>query len=634
MSIRPGAEALYPARVAWNLDRVRFPWDASRPTIYDFVRSRLDANGSLGMHPPELPDEVRDPAHVSWSAGSRDGISRHFGVAAADDDTVGAILVAVTRLAGRSTGLRAERLYKLTTQIETLDYLDRVFPYLGGAGIDPMRLSAIGRWLATTAPDRSTVKFGIALMGIAQPADIEVLSTLGSHDEFSLYVAVALLHTDAGERALFELAKRVHGWGRVQAIDRLAGTTDPEIQHWMITEGHRNSVMDEYTAITCATTGRLVDALAMAEIDDLLVTSAGELIIAILTGDPGQSADEYTDLVPVLQSYLAHLTLRIGSLPDRRIVAAVGRFLDDPGDVDIESGDLAAMRSITKQFLNREHFRGEAERGLVDPDSSIYWAAKNAAKDFGIDVYEAVYDRIEARLDERPPWFDLLRATDEARLERTLELGRRRIDLDSIATGPSEAIGLGPGFEAHSQLGWFLQDLGRFPGHGWDLVSTGLASPSIQNRNRSIRTLQEWPRNGWPGDAEARLRSMIDAEIDPEVRRFATDVLQGDVPIEESWRRAIDDLNNRPEVALLARELADTEPARRLRAKGTWTSLVIWDGAYDTEAWDHAHCSIEYAANGYTIRFSEGRDTPTESTAGLTTAEALAQAGRLLRRMS
>jgi hypothetical protein len=419
----------------WSLDRVGPPWEISRPAIFEIIRESLDDDGSLGMHPPALPDEVRDPRHISWSAGSRDGVSRHFGVAAAEDDTVGAVVGAVTRLARRSTGHRAARLYGLISRIETLEYVDRVLPYMGGGGIDSVRLSEIGRWLATKAPDRSAVKFGIALMGTAQPVDMEVLKTPGAHDEFTLYVAVALSNANAGERALFELAKRVHGWGRVQSVERLAGTTDPAIQQWMITEGYRNSIMYEYLAATCATTGRLAEALATAEIDDELIRSAGELIAAILVGEPGQPPGEYVDLVPTIRSYLTHLTSRIGTLIDRQVVVTIRHFLEDPGDVDIDEEERLALVTVAEAFAGREHFCGEAERGPLDPEHSVYWAALSAAKDLDIDCYDAVYHRIDVGLDEHPQWFHLLAATDDARLERTLALGRRMIDFDSIATG-------------------------------------------------------------------------------------------------------------------------------------------------------------------------------------------------------
>ncbi len=59
----------------------------------------------------------------------------------------------------------------------------------------------------------------------------ELLLALGRHEEFTLYSAVALLSSeDDPERRLYELARHVSGWGRIQTIERLAGTQDEEIR--------------------------------------------------------------------------------------------------------------------------------------------------------------------------------------------------------------------------------------------------------------------------------------------------------------------------------------------------------------------------------------------------------------------
>jgi hypothetical protein len=81
---------------------------------------------------------------------------------------------------------------------------------------DSSALRAVARWLATTAPDRGAVKVGIALLGVTGVGDaLDVVRTLGAHDEFTLYVAVALTNGLADpESELWALASAVDGWGR------------------------------------------------------------------------------------------------------------------------------------------------------------------------------------------------------------------------------------------------------------------------------------------------------------------------------------------------------------------------------------------------------------------------------------
>jgi hypothetical protein len=66
----------------------------------------------------------------------------------------------------------------------------------------------------------------------------------------------------------------ITGWGRIQIIERLAETKDEQIRAWMLRDGYRNDIMEEYTALTCAKTGNLVAALRQPEPDGKLLKGA------------------------------------------------------------------------------------------------------------------------------------------------------------------------------------------------------------------------------------------------------------------------------------------------------------------------------------------------------------------------
>lgn len=618
--------------MAWNLARIAPPWDPSRPSIYDFIASRLDENGSLGQPVPSLPDEEPDPSAVSFGAGTLDGISRHWGVATEDDAAVSVIVGAVAKLARRATPRTAARLYELVADTPTLGFVDKALPFIASSGADPARVQAIGHWLATRAPDRSAVKFGIALLGLFDPPDIPTLITVGAHDEFTLYSAVSLSNT-RNEAALFELAKRVDGWGRIECVERLANTADPHIKRWMLLDGFRNSIMDEYLALTCARTGGLAEALAAASPDDQLVDSAGDLLQALLSGEPGPPPNEYSALVPALRRYVELVGQRPGNLRERSVVRRIRDLIDAPGDVPLDSGDYAALAAAADDFLARPHFRQAVDAGLIDADHAIYWDAKNAARDLGIDIYDAVYSRIETGMDDYPLWFDLLQATDEARIDRSLELGRELLDLSALASGPSNDIGLGPTYAADDALGSFLQELRRFPGKGQDLVAAGLRNRVVRNRNLAIRALQDLPRGDWPDGAAAALEAMIDAEVSDDVRTFAQDVLRGEVPVAEAWRRTVATLRERnPELAELAEALANTRPGRQLRAQPGFGDLRVWDGTYDTSPADRRHVTVYGTAAGFGAHLSDEPATapaPSEWSRD----DAVAQVAALLNRL-
>ena len=70
------------------------------------------------------------------------------------------------------------------------------------------------------------------LLGLAGDGrDQELLLLLGALEDLTLYAVVALARTQPEPaRAVFEMARRVAAWGRIQAVERLKGTSDPPDQ--------------------------------------------------------------------------------------------------------------------------------------------------------------------------------------------------------------------------------------------------------------------------------------------------------------------------------------------------------------------------------------------------------------------
>src|SRR5690606_8614632 len=122
----------------------------------------------------------------------------------------------------------------------------------------------------------------------------ETLLTIGGHEEFTLFSVVALASTlESPDRELWQLAQRVRGWGRIHAVERLAETTDPDIRGWLIRDGFRNDVMDEYLAHTCAVAGDLAGALEADIVDDSLIDAAAGIFAALLNGGPAEDIEDY-----------------------------------------------------------------------------------------------------------------------------------------------------------------------------------------------------------------------------------------------------------------------------------------------------------------------------------------------------
>lgn len=156
------------------------------------------------------------------------------------------------------------------------------------------------------------------------------------------------------ERAVFDVARRVTGWGRIHAVEQLASTADPEIQAWLLRDGFRNDVMYEYLACIAATTGCLYEALLDPAADQELVTSAGEILATLsFLGGPAKDMRHYPDAVPAMHRFAE---LAADCDPTLRLLDSlltIRNFVTRAPEFDWPDGEPARLSARYTQLLAR-----------------------------------------------------------------------------------------------------------------------------------------------------------------------------------------------------------------------------------------------------------------------------------------
>jgi hypothetical protein len=220
-------------------------------------------------------------SRLRWVAGALDGVFGHHRDDRDAHEVAGLVLRALIALTEKDTDGRARALYSLLKTYSARQYVDALLSLITqSTSVNPDRVHAVSRWLATEAPDREPVKAAIAILGVvSRGEDRDLLLTLGKHEEFTLFSAVALQRAEEHpDPLLWQLAQDVTGWGRIHVVERLAATRDDRIKSWLVREGCRNDIMDEYTALVCAKSGELVSALRPANPDEALMQSWERLV--------------------------------------------------------------------------------------------------------------------------------------------------------------------------------------------------------------------------------------------------------------------------------------------------------------------------------------------------------------------
>lgn len=521
-----------------------YPWDHS-PSIYGHIQAHIqpDRNG-LTDGGETLPDEERlaSESQIRWAAGAMDGVLSHHMGGWPDEDNVKALLDLVQTCWTTPTVKNKADVYDFVVEKGIVSVIDSFIEQLTQReDVNHDRLYDLAHSFAFEAPDREPVKFAIALLGLyGQSEDLEIFRTLGRHDEFTLFCAVAVSNVaEDGEMELWEFAKNVDGWGRIQIVERLAGTEKPEIKEWMLRDGYKNSVMYEYLAYTCATTGGLLEALSQDEVDDQLLTSAAEIIQALIIGGPAECMDDFEDGAVVAQQFLDHVEQHGKTLTQFLTVASIRDYLsNDKADWETlsQSGwtdeNRSAMREQCEAIISKPTWRDHVMDGLGSADEQEFYNADQAAQVLGIDTWEFHWERIQQEPLDPVRWFHVMKACNEDRIDDAIALAEQHIPSAEIATGPGNEMGLGPRWEAHSCLDCILQELGDYPGHGAKFVVVGLRSPVIRNRNMALKVLSEWGEENWPEWFGPVLDNALRDEPEEDVRERIERVIKGE-PLDE-----------------------------------------------------------------------------------------------------
>ena len=504
-------------------------WDNSLISIYQFLLPYKDAD-KLPDIAQNLPDESDDNSKIKWAAGAMDGVMNHHS-STTEQTCVEQILSLLSAVSVQPNNQDIAKLYTLIKEQGTLSYIDELTEKMAKAEVNFNKLYELVHWLVLNSPDREVIKFSLAILGRFNTPQTELFLLFGMHEEFTLYSAVALQNTlsspiDA-ENALFTLAKRVTGWGRIHLVERLAKNPSQEVKNWLLREGYKNSVMYEYLAYTCATAGDLQTALAQPSVDIALLVATGEMIEALIMGGPAEDMHDYEAGANVCLCYLAQLaqhqltdinTLRILQIMQDFVVNQIDDSYPNWND-DIK----AKLKTTITDLIQQEHWLPLVKESLQTNDQSLFWVATDVYTRLGYDAWDARFEHQKRYQNDQ--WFYLMQTDDNRRIEQVITLAKQQNDFSLVATGPALEYGLGMEYQVHNVLDFILQELNRFPGIGEDFILIGLNSPVVRNRNMALKAIEGWDRQIWSTELKNELEKLAKIEPDVETKQSVITLL-------------------------------------------------------------------------------------------------------------
>ncbi|MEU7144958.1 hypothetical protein ABZ942_36335 [Nocardia sp. NPDC046473] len=416
-------------------------------------------------------------------------------------------------------------LLQVFAEVQAVRVADDLVGELRSRSVPREKLRTAARFVVENATRREVAKLGIVLLGVSgDERDRELLQLLGTLDEFALFAVVALMNTQPDrQRAVFELAQRLDGWGRIHAVERLQGCVDPDIKAWLLRTGFRNGVMNEYLAHLAATTGGLYEALLEHDVDDTLLAGAAGILQALANGGPAADMHDYDDAVPAMHRFAElvavaepHLELLDAALTLEKLV------YDD--DFDWPDGEPARLRARYTALLAQPRWRDVVLRELVprgedpEPRSYTFATALSCAGRLGVDALPHALARLHIDRRNAYIWQWAIHHADANTVEQVVALAEELLPLDELASGPAESLGLGRGYEADRALEIIVGKLRDHPGIGQNLLSIALRGRIARGRRAALGTIDSWPPQARPPAARDWITAAAACEPDAELR--------------------------------------------------------------------------------------------------------------------
>lgn len=457
--------------------------DQNEPlSLFQYISDAV-VDGDLpdGFSLPRLTDKEDE---IAWADGAWDGVSiYHMGfdkpseksrdlmekaVQAASDgdfDDADALFIELGRIMSATSGIDAIQNFIIDNSDELNP--ENVFDYAYHSVVD--------------STDRECVKYGLSLLELFDTDSSDdlkdVVRTIGLSDEFTIFAIYVMWHWENGNDEVFELAKKVHGWGRIHAVERIEPETD-EIRHWMLVDGVHNQVLPAYSALTC---WQKSDAAALLHGNLTREEFSGirDIIGGLLDEGPVPGISEIENGDDHILLFLDKARNLASDIDDYEAIRSIRIHFED------EETSNPEIVTLCNELLSSDKCR-DAVMKAVSEGNSVPLAAE-----LGIDYKEDVLNALESSFEDRPYLCKPLMDDTDYRA-RVLELFQQRLPLDEMKCGPGTTLGLGRKYRKELALEYLMQELRDFPLEGQDFVKTGLQCAPIKTRNGALYVIEEW----------------------------------------------------------------------------------------------------------------------------------------------
>ena len=477
------------------------------PSIYDRIHAAIQPNGEL---PPSFSVQRHNASEeISWADGAWDGVCCYHNQMETPDL---APMTLVLRRASSHVFAHAKMALPEVfpdADHSMLAYIDATHDWIldHSEELDVHNLYLFARHLLFYAPEVESVKLALSLMAIiSNPSDEDArqaVRELAASEEFTLFALFAVSNCKNKNEEIFHIAQRVHGWGRIHAVERLEPATD-EIRRWLLREGVDNNVMPEYSALTVAKKIDLLKIVQNADRNSDDFIAAGNILKALIESDGGPTAGigKYEHEEELVRAYIDKARLSMPNETVYSVLRTIKLYYEEEEDEAFRSfsREAAAVLSSAScmHYMSRKAELGES-----------LWLASQ----LGIDCSAGI--KAAFRKDWRKAQGLLQFLDNPEDLLAIASLFLEYVEDRDILTPKNTLVG----GDGNFVLETLLPRMSGYTPQEAQLLELGLRTPVKRSRATALKRLREWKEHGKLTDA---LRHAIDewktSETDQKMR--------------------------------------------------------------------------------------------------------------------
>ena len=508
-------------------------------SIFELIKTSIQPNGEL---PEDFKLPPKDPNGVPWADGAMDGVYIYHTVVNEED---------IEPLKNIIFQISEGKFEEAQNNLENLDFfmVSRRDPLLNWI-IQEQKQININNLCEFTISQLSTsknievIKFCLCVLEIinleTEKDTIEKVKILALSDEFTLYCLNILKNLENSNEEIFEIAKKVKGWGRIYSVKYLKVTND-EIKEWLLEEGFLNYINPAYTAYTCAKKINLIEILNEDKISNKKFNDISYLMNALLDEEAitGISALENRELL--IEKYLEKAKTLSSTEEAYEVVRLIKEYVEDNEEIDKK------FIKICDEILNSEKTRNRIKEFMEEG------YGYNIAKYLGIDTDKYILEYLQNNPFKNP--HVIFNISKRENMEKLVSLIEKKLTLEKLEGAPTDKFySKNEENKEYIFLDTIIKKLGNFGrtegnfvitvypveptasmdepenfvGIGENLIICSLNSPYVDIRYGAVNTLESWKEKGYilSNEIIENIKNLEKIEVDEELKIKLNELLK------------------------------------------------------------------------------------------------------------